>query len=102
MKQREEKDSDLSKDGSGIFKDPLMDTVYGQVSSTLPELIILLYVSVYHCLLTYPLQCTSSARAAALAAGAEDIQQLGRMNELEKALAAARASCLNVSTCPPH
>ena len=31
LKQREAQDSDLSKDGSGIFKDPLMDTVYGQV-----------------------------------------------------------------------
>ncbi len=31
LKQREDKESDLSKDGSGIFKDPLMDTVYGQV-----------------------------------------------------------------------
>eukprot|EP00291_Cryptomonas_curvata_P008132 CAMPEP_0172187852 /NCGR_PEP_ID=MMETSP1050-20130122/21580_1 /TAXON_ID=233186 /ORGANISM="Cryptomonas curvata, Strain CCAP979/52" /LENGTH=241 /DNA_ID=CAMNT_0012862245 /DNA_START=201 /DNA_END=922 /DNA_ORIENTATION=+ len=67
LKQREEHDSDLLKDGSGIFKDPLMDTVYGQ--------------------------CTSSTRAAALAADAAQIQELGRMNELEQALAAARAYC---------
>ena len=31
LKQREDQESDLSKDSAGIFKDPLMDTVYGQV-----------------------------------------------------------------------